>query len=1019
MLLKKRLLILPLLIGALGILSSCSEAIVRLVDDPPVADAGESQLVNVSSNVVVDAGASSDPDGDPLSYFWQQTGGEPVILTSSSEANTNFTAPADESDLSFTITVTDSSGQVSTDSTIVYVRNMPEVELVLNDDQVTEADASLQLRFLLDRANTTSSTVNLKYSGSATRSVDYYSDSTVTIPAGATFYDREILTVNNELNDGNKTIGINIDSGSLLTYDSSLTYTITIVDDDTTPVITSASSHTSDDKMIDTEYTLSATDDDGDTLTYSIIGGDDDDKFLINATSGALSFSSSYFEDFYGDGEVPLAEQAADANADNVYELQLRASDDGFNYADIDLNITLVENNNSYPPVISTSSAVETVELSSSTFYTAAADDIDGSDLIWSISGKDGDHLQITNGEDNRAEISFAVPADYENPLDINPKDNIYEINLSVTDGRYSDTQELNITVADVEEDSPTISIASNSIYDNNITLDWTAVDNAISYHIYQSEDESCLTGNNIHTCQLVISSLSSSFNTYVTDGLSPYTEYHFVMVAETDESYGDFTEIASATTLLATPAAVQLQALSNSAIHVSWEANADADYYNLFRYSNEDCDVIVNYLNCVDVIYQTNIEDALEFTDTGLERATVYYYQLEAVNSFSQSQPSEQAGLSTAIYHFYNDTGVDYTGEYTSGSADDCAAITDGSAIAGEQDCHHGRDSSDSITKTGAGVVAFDFTKIGSDGTALAAQTIDWHPDGNEAGGDMWSCVLDNTTGLLWEVFGDNSPTTYKWGGTGAISGGNVTYYSDWDSKVADANTDALCGKSDWRVPTIAELHGISYMNENASVFIDTGYFANTLSSYYYWSVQPYSDKALAFNQGSATAVLADSNSSANVRLVSGDMRGYDWSDSRYQDNGDGTIVDLETNLIWLKCVIDLEYDSGAEACQGDNAVSVNWRAALEYAHGFIMNEKEDWRLPNAKELQSLGVLDTEGTGGINTMFDIANSDYLHSESPDPANSANSMQLDIASGLLVSRARNLNAQILLVRDNQ
>ena len=1001
MLLKKRLLILPLLIGALGILSSCSEAIVRLVDDPPVADAGESQLVNVSSNVVVDAGASSDPDGDPLSYFWQQTGGEPVILTSSSEANTNFTAPADESDLSFTITVTDSSGQVSTDSTIVYVRNMPEVELVLNDDQVTEADASLQLRFLLDRANTTSSTVNLKYSGSATRSVDYYSDSTVTIPAGATFYDREILTVNNELNDGNKTIGINIDSGSLLTYDSSLTYTITIVDDDTTPVITSASSHTSDDKMIDTEYTLSATDDDGDTLTYSIIGGDDDDKFLINATSGALSFYSSYFEDFYGDSDVPLAAQAADANADNIYELRLRASD-GLNYADTDLSITLVANDNSFAPAISSSSAVNVAELSSSSFYSAGANDDDGSDLTWSISGKDSDHLQISDDDgDDIGELKFSPVADYENPLDTDPRDNIYEINLSVTDGRFTDIQQVNITVTDEPEAAPTLS--SGNVYDNNISLEWTTLDGAISYRIYQADSEACLTGVNIYTCPQIVRSLSSSFNTYVATDLEPYTDYYFAMLAETAEAYGDFTDILTVTTLLGTPAAVQLQALSNSSIHVSWEANADADYYNLFRYSNEDCDVIVNYLNCVDVIYQTNIEDALEFTDTGLERAKVYYYQLEAVNAFSQSQPSEQAGLSTAIYHFYNDTGIDYIGEALSGSASDCAAITDASAIAGEQDCHHGRDSSDSIAKAGAGVAAFDLTKIGSDGSVLANQTMPWAADGDESLGTIWSCVLDNTTGLLWQV-GESSPTTHQW--------------DEADDEAGSANFANLCGKDDWRLPTVAELHDISYMNESASVFIDTDYFANTLADYSYWSAQAYGDQALAFEQSSATAVVKDSSEELNVRLVSGDIRGEHWSDSRYQDNADGTVIDLVTNLMWLKCVSPMNYDAGVNLCQGSNVAAL-WQNALEYAHTFTIDDHADWRLPNAKELQSLGVLDADGTGGVNAVFNLDDAEYLHSESPDPASSTNSMQLDIASGLVISRGRTEYADLLLVRDNQ
>ena len=1001
MLPKKRLLLLPLTISALSLLGSCSEAITRLADSAPVADAGIDQIVDLGSAVIMDAGASFDPDGDQLSYSWQQTGGTAVILVSKTDALISFTAPSEESDLTFSVSVTDSSGQTDSDSTRVYVSNMPEVEIVLEDDQVSEANASLQLRLLLDRVSSKSSTLNLNLAGSATWGIDYELEKSVTIPAGVTYYDSNIISKDNSEADGNKTIAVSIDGGALLTYDSSLTYTITIIDDDTSPVITSASSHTSDDKISDTEYTLSATDDDGDTLIYSITGGDDAGKFLLDASSGALSFASSYFLDFYGDSEVPLVEEPADANADNIYELRLRASD-GLNYADTDLSITLVANDNFFAPAISSSSAVNVAELSSSSFYSAGANDDDGSDLTWSISGKDSDHLQISDDDgDDIGELKFSPAADYENPLDTDPRDNIYEINLSVTDGRFTDIQQVNITVTDEPEAAPTLS--SGNVYDNNISLEWTTLDGAISYRIYQADSESCLTDANIYTCPQVVRSLSSSFNTYVATDLEPYTDYYFAMLAETAEAYGDFSDILTVTTLLETPAAVQLQALSNAAIHVSWEANADADYYNLFRYSNADCDVLGNYQSCTDVIYQTNIEDALEFNDTGLERAKIYYYQLEAVNAFSQSQPSEQAGLSTAIYHFYNDTGIDYIGEALSGSATDCAAITDASAIAGEQDCHHGRDSSDSITKTGAGVAAFDFTKIGSDGSVLANQTMPWAADGDESLGTIWSCVLDNTTGLLWQV-GEPSPTPHQW--------------DEADDEAGSANFADLCGKDDWRLPTIAELHDISYMNESASVFIDTDYFANTLADYSYWSAQAYGDQALAIEQSSATAVVKDSSEELNVRLVSGDIRGEHWSDSRYQDNADGTVIDLVTNLMWLKCVSPMNYDAGVNLCQGSN-VAVVWQNALEYAHTFTINDYADWRLPNAKELQSLGVLDADGTGGVNAVFNLDDAEYLHSESPDPASSTNSMQLDIASGLVISRGRTEYADLLLVRDNQ
>src|SRR5258705_11006127 len=52
------------------------------------------------------------------------------------------------------------------------------------------------------------------------------------------------------------------------------------------------------------------------TLTYSISGGADAARFTINAATGALSFVSA-----------PDFEAPADANADNVYDLTVQASD--------------------------------------------------------------------------------------------------------------------------------------------------------------------------------------------------------------------------------------------------------------------------------------------------------------------------------------------------------------------------------------------------------------------------------------------------------------------------------------------------------------------------------------------------------------------------------------------------------------------------------------------------------------------------------------------------------------------
>lgn len=69
------------------------------------------------------------------------------------------------------------------------------------------------------------------------------------------------------------------------------------------------------------------------------------------------------------------------------------------------------------------------------------------------------------------------------------------------------------------------------------------------------------------------------------------------------------------------------------------------------------------------------------------------------------------------------------------------------------------------------------------------------------------------------------------------------------------------------------------------------------------------------------------------------------------YTDNGDGTITDMSTNLMWIKCVEGL---SGSD-CYSGAPTALAWEAALAHAHSRIYAGHEDWRLPNIKELASI----------------------------------------------------------------
>ena len=76
---------------------------------PPVADAGPAQTVDCESTVTL-SGSATDPEGDPLTYSWEQISGPSVrTITDASKLQASFTAPTVtvDTDLLFRLTVSD------------------------------------------------------------------------------------------------------------------------------------------------------------------------------------------------------------------------------------------------------------------------------------------------------------------------------------------------------------------------------------------------------------------------------------------------------------------------------------------------------------------------------------------------------------------------------------------------------------------------------------------------------------------------------------------------------------------------------------------------------------------------------------------------------------------------------------------------------------------------------------------------------------------------------------------------
>jgi len=80
------------------------------------------------------------------------------------------------------------------------------------------------------------------------------------------------------------------------------------------------------------------------------------------------------------------------------------------------------------------------------------------------------------------------------------------------------------------------------------------------------------------------------------------------------------------------------------------------------------------------------------------------------------------------------------------------------------------------------------------------------------------------------------------------------------------------------------------------------------------------------------------------------------DYTPADFIDNRNGTIIDLRTSLTWAKCSIGQTYDLTSNTCSSSGAISYStWQEALLAAGAYSVNNINDWRLPNIKELGSL----------------------------------------------------------------
>lgn len=264
-------------------------------------------------------------------------------------------------------------------------------------------------------------------------------------------------------------------------------------------------------------------------------------------------------------------------------------------------------------------------------------------------------------------------------------------------------------------------------------------------------------------------------------------------------------------------------------------------------------------------------------------------------------------------------------------------------------------------IVDTGQ-VICYDSTS--GDPVACAGAGYDAEYAGNQPDytlSDDGTMVTDNVTGLIWTQTPDTN-------GDGVVNA---------DDKMTLAEAEAYCsglsyGGFDWRLPTIKELYSLimftgtdpsGYTGSDTSVltpFIDDSVFEPGFGD-------TNADERIIDGQyATATIYLSPlgtifgANTMFGVNFIDGRIKGYPYDypennpktfyvlavagntgygENNFVDNGDQTVSDSATGLMWQK----------------NDYHSSEFDDAIAYCEESTTGGWTDWRLPNVKELQSI----------------------------------------------------------------
>ncbi len=99
--------------------------VLNTINDPPVADAGQKQILEEEAVTFLDASGSYDPNGDPITFLWTQIAGPEVNLSDPTSPRPSLRLPRVDQNtiLKFRVLVKDPYDATSTDEVEIWEKN--------------------------------------------------------------------------------------------------------------------------------------------------------------------------------------------------------------------------------------------------------------------------------------------------------------------------------------------------------------------------------------------------------------------------------------------------------------------------------------------------------------------------------------------------------------------------------------------------------------------------------------------------------------------------------------------------------------------------------------------------------------------------------------------------------------------------------------------------------------------------------------------------------------------------------